>query len=1119
MSMDANINCTAVIGAQAPAAADERAEVIAGYVLQDRLGVGGYGEVWSAIGPGGLTKAVKILHGRHDGPQADTELKSLERIRQVRHPFLLNLERIEVVNGRVIVVTELADRSLEDRYQEAIRAGQKGIPVEELLGYLRDASNALDFMLEDHGLQHLDIKPDNVMLQGKHAKIGDFGITRSIQQTNMSMVGGFTPLFVAPEILEGKPSRSSDQYSLAIVYQIMLTGVPPFDGRTAAQLMSQQLRSKPDLSALPPVDRTPIARALSKHPRTRHESCQALIEDLIHRRKSRGRTKSRPTKPQADGSRTPRRAATHENTCNRSPATTVRDVNRELEVTPLRPVEIDATNVSCRPTIFLGVGGLGGRVLQRLRGVFAENSGAENPLPAFAFLYVDTDNDAIVATCDENRHTGLHASESLLIPLCKPTGYRSNSGQRLEWLSRRWRCNIPRSRKVEGIRPLGRLAFIDHQDQLRDRLETVLAEATTDEALQSTQTATAFPFEEGIADVFIVVSTCGGTGSGAVLDLAYLVRDTFAELKLRCGNLSGLLLHATGSSSRQAELQKASTIACLRELRHFTTPGLSYPGNFARHEGTAEALPFDHAYVVHLGDELKEDGFAQATKEISEYLHARTLTPARAHFQQWQQCEKDESDFNAGEFAARTFGLTVLDLPRRQQLQCEAAHLCRAVVSRWGEGLQHHEEASAPERFPANASLLSALKLTKEDVTAQVMAVISGGAGKNLGAYFDGKWKQLYQTRREQAPDIQTLLQSIDADISPAANDNPEADTQSPRAVLSTVQDLLKASVQKAKQSIRAHLLSQLDYRQGCLSTTAESTNDLAARLDALLAQCAELLARIDGERKELWRSAAFGQAEPEASQPQPTPAAEQIRTLCHRYCVVRYCELAWQCVIRYVTEVRDLTKEISTELVNLRFGFRKLDERFEQQIHEHSVAATNDSESAEPCQPAAIPELAESTLDAFAETIRKNGELQLAQLLAGDQECTRIASWMKEHAIGFLKEEAFFHHARSEKADADAAPSCPLPIVTKPHLSQVGGGGRILAVVPDDIPMQQWLSRVRQEFGDCVSTSSSAGEALFICCEVQGISLDTVIAQLSNHDSQLEQAAWHLHTRTDVEW
>jgi hypothetical protein len=106
----------------------ELSEVLPGYVLEQRLGAGGYGEVWRASAPGGLTKAVKILHGNFDGPQAEAELKSLERVRELRHPFLLNLERIEVAAGRLIIVTELAESSLEDRFAACKAQGLAGIP-------------------------------------------------------------------------------------------------------------------------------------------------------------------------------------------------------------------------------------------------------------------------------------------------------------------------------------------------------------------------------------------------------------------------------------------------------------------------------------------------------------------------------------------------------------------------------------------------------------------------------------------------------------------------------------------------------------------------------------------------------------------------------------------------------------------------------------------------------------------------------------------------------------------------------------------------------------------------------------------------------------------------------
>ena len=72
---------------------------ILGYTLKERIGSGGFGEVWSAIAPGGMLKAVKIVYGYHDEKRAQAELKALDRVKEVRHPFLLSLERIEVHEG------------------------------------------------------------------------------------------------------------------------------------------------------------------------------------------------------------------------------------------------------------------------------------------------------------------------------------------------------------------------------------------------------------------------------------------------------------------------------------------------------------------------------------------------------------------------------------------------------------------------------------------------------------------------------------------------------------------------------------------------------------------------------------------------------------------------------------------------------------------------------------------------------------------------------------------------------------------------------------------------------------------------------------------------------------
>ena len=156
------------------------AESVLGYTLKERIGLGGYGEVWSAEAPGGFPKAIKFIHGYHDENRAQRELKALNRVKEVRHPFLLSLERIDIVDGQMIVITELADMSLKDRFDECVDSGLKGIPRVELIGYVREAADALDYLGEEHRLQHLDIKPENLLLVSGHIKVADYGLVKDI---------------------------------------------------------------------------------------------------------------------------------------------------------------------------------------------------------------------------------------------------------------------------------------------------------------------------------------------------------------------------------------------------------------------------------------------------------------------------------------------------------------------------------------------------------------------------------------------------------------------------------------------------------------------------------------------------------------------------------------------------------------------------------------------------------------------------------------------------------------------------------------------------------------------------------------------------------------------------
>ncbi len=130
-------------------------------------------------------------------------------------------------------------------------------------------------------MQHLDIKPANLLLVADRVKVADFGLIKDIQNKSMSLMSGMTPTYASPEMFDGRPGRFSDQYSLAIVYQEMLTGSLPFHGRTTAQLATEHLQKAPDLDVLPLSDRVVLAKALAKKPSQRYSSCREFIDEIL----------------------------------------------------------------------------------------------------------------------------------------------------------------------------------------------------------------------------------------------------------------------------------------------------------------------------------------------------------------------------------------------------------------------------------------------------------------------------------------------------------------------------------------------------------------------------------------------------------------------------------------------------------------------------------------------------------------------------------------------------------------------------------------------------------------------------------------------------------------------
>jgi len=1051
---------------------------IAGYRLQERIGMGGFGEVWKAIGPGGFPKAVKILFGNLSGPQAETELRALNRIRDLRHPFLLSIERVEVIDGRVVIVTELADRSLDDRFKEIVASGQKGIPREELIGYLRDAADALDFMSDQHELQHLDVKPDNLLLQGSHAKVGDFGLTKSLAAGSHSLVNGFTPLYTPPELFDGRPERGSDQYSLAIVYQTMLTGVPPFNGRSAAQLTSQHLKSAPDLSTLHPSDRAMVARALSKNPRTRFPSCRQFIDELSRRRYA--------------SSSLPKAAETAEPAATSSLKHFVESGTAGISTsqlmpsaTPLRPPGTEGLTWLVRPTMFVAIGGMGAQVVSQFRERL-QHRFSDAPLPAIHFLCVDADLETTQHMERDAASTSATSLATIGIPLRTSHEYRKSPRDHLNWLSRRWLFNIPRSGKVEGMRPLGRLAFVDHQEQIRNQLQKGIDQIFHGDAARASSEQTQLPFTRDGLDFVIVGSTSGGTCSGSLLDAAALLRSLLSEKKgLTPCSVTALLMHGTGNSAPLADMQDANTVSFLKELNHFSLPGVQCSVAQNRTGNTSgTAMPLDEVVLVHLGDDLSNVNFQTGIASVTDYLELRTLTPARLEMDSWRIAADNDAESKAS-FSLKTFGIARVAYDTWDVANSEASMLASAIIQRWTNAKAAVDGSGSSSLSIGLMALMQDLSLTGDAVIDLVPRLLNAERTRRVDDYASAIWSRLGSASAvEEVPGLVASL--ISQETSSTVQKSAIA------AVIEEIRKDLTAGVSRSLTKIVGYVHSCIESR-GRISAAQQAVQEILVQIDEAAAASVRQKSDLQSAFADLCSSFSN-----QAASPSDTVDGNTLKVFCRQYCMLLVCQTVCQNVTAQLKNLRESTAKLHDEQMPL------LKKRLQ------SLSSLIETRSSEP---SAFPA---PMVNAFEEFLLKSTRFRVSQLIQKDAS-SREAAALSGEAANFLFQS--FGKTSGEIPVIATATTSAFPATARPFLRNVGGGQRVLAAVPEQIPAEPWRAQIQSEFGACVSVCPMDRKDITVVCEVEGITIPAVMDTLSNLKPKVIELAGRVHSRQDIQW
>jgi serine/threonine-protein kinase len=260
------------------------------YRIERELGSGGMATVYLAEDLKHRRQvAVKVLRPELAaalGP--DRFLREIRIAANLHHPHILPLYDSGEADGFLYYVMPYEEgQSLRDKLA---REGE--LPIAEAVRIPRDVVDALAHAHEQ-GVVHRDIKPDNVMLSGRHALVTDFGVAKAVSEatgrdklTTAGVALG-TPAYMAPEqaTADEHIDHRADIYAVGALAYELLAGRPPFLGTTPQMILSAHVTEHAEPVAkyrdtVPAALDQLVMKCLEKKAADRWQSAEELIPQL-----------------------------------------------------------------------------------------------------------------------------------------------------------------------------------------------------------------------------------------------------------------------------------------------------------------------------------------------------------------------------------------------------------------------------------------------------------------------------------------------------------------------------------------------------------------------------------------------------------------------------------------------------------------------------------------------------------------------------------------------------------------------------------------------------------------------------------------------------------------------
>ena len=267
-----------------------RSPVLGPYLLLERLGGGGMGEVYKARHRI-MNRLVALKLVRRDRLAGNAPARFLREMRaaaRLDHPHIVHAYDADEVHGRPLLVMEYVEGGSLAGLVE--RGGP--LPVAAACAYARQAALGLHHAHEQ-GVIHRDVKPSNLLLKaaGGPVKLADFGLARWREAADevLTCTGGLlgTGDYLAPEQAADSRSvdRRADLYGLGCALYCLLSGGPPFPGGSLVQKVLRHAgeRPRPVRAVRPEVSpalAAVVARLLAKRPQDRYQTAAEVADAL-----------------------------------------------------------------------------------------------------------------------------------------------------------------------------------------------------------------------------------------------------------------------------------------------------------------------------------------------------------------------------------------------------------------------------------------------------------------------------------------------------------------------------------------------------------------------------------------------------------------------------------------------------------------------------------------------------------------------------------------------------------------------------------------------------------------------------------------------------------------------